>query len=208
MESLLSPPIFPNDKSRVPAKLLVPDPSGRHPTLVPHDADYVAGFMFSSNLDHVVLIKKNRPTWQSGRFNAVGGRVEDGEIPVKAMVREFKEETSVETDYMKWTNFADLVLPSGEKIAFFAIVSYNVFKTKTVTDEEVFHIFVPALIEGKDCHHLAYEGAGLASTYTKPLYNIPWLVRMAIESLRTGSCYDIVEKVGASDRHPEAKSIP
>jgi len=34
---------------------------------------YVLGFCFGPSLTTVVLIKKNRPAWQAGRLNGVGG---------------------------------------------------------------------------------------------------------------------------------------
>ncbi len=57
---------------------------------------YVAGFLFGGGLEqYVVLVRKARPTWQAGMLNAVGGHIEDGEAPLEAMVREFKEEAGL-----------------------------------------------------------------------------------------------------------------
>lgn len=52
---------------------------------------YVVGFAFFGK--QVLLIEKNRPEWQKGLLNGVGGKIEDGEIPSEAMKREFEEET-------------------------------------------------------------------------------------------------------------------
>jgi hypothetical protein len=41
----------------------------------------------------VLLVEKNRPEWQAGLLNAIGGEIEPGENPHDAMVREFEEET-------------------------------------------------------------------------------------------------------------------
>ena len=38
----------------------------------------------------VVLTHKNRPAWQAGKLNGVGGKIELLESPVAAMVREFE----------------------------------------------------------------------------------------------------------------------
>ena len=57
---------------------------------------YVLGFMFSRDLERVLLIRKNRPAFQAGKFNGIGGKIEGTvkplETPLQAMVREFEEE--------------------------------------------------------------------------------------------------------------------
>lgn len=41
----------------------------------------------------LLLVLKNTPQWQNGRLNLPGGKVEEGETPFNATVRELKEET-------------------------------------------------------------------------------------------------------------------
>jgi len=55
---------------------------------------YVVGFLFD-DLTNVLLIRKNRPEWQVGYLNGVGGHIED-ESELEAMIREAKEEIGVE----------------------------------------------------------------------------------------------------------------
>lgn len=59
---------------------------------------YVCGFLVSMDGKSVVLIQKARPEWQRGRLNGVGGKIEEGETPLQAMRREFREETRVNVD--------------------------------------------------------------------------------------------------------------
>lgn len=40
----------------------------------------------------VLLVEKQKPAWQKGRWNLVGGHVEEGELPLAAAIREMKEE--------------------------------------------------------------------------------------------------------------------
>jgi 8-oxo-dGTP diphosphatase len=97
--------------------------------------NYVCGFMFSRDLKHVVLIKKNKPLWQEGMWNGVGGKVEEGEDWFNAMSREFLEETGVETEPIDWTYFNT---EQGEdwKVNFYYIIG-PVNYCKTVEEEEV-----------------------------------------------------------------------
>jgi 8-oxo-dGTP diphosphatase len=71
--------------------------------------EMVCGFFFSRDGQRVALVRKG-PTkgWQAGRFNGVGGKVEPGETPVAAMVREFREEAGVATAPGHWTHCVTL----------------------------------------------------------------------------------------------------
>jgi len=64
--------------------------------------DAVLGFAFDPSSGKVALIKKIKPAWQCGRINGVGGKVEPSETPAQAIVREFREETSLQIDGDKW----------------------------------------------------------------------------------------------------------
>lgn len=62
---------------------------------------YACGFLFSKDRTRVILIRKNRPAWQAGKLNGLGGKLEPGETPYEAMRREFREEAGV--DIPSWT---------------------------------------------------------------------------------------------------------
>lgn len=54
--------------------------------------------MFSLDKTKVVLIQKNRPEWQKGKLNGVGGKKEKTDFNLfSTMIRKFKEETGVDT---------------------------------------------------------------------------------------------------------------
>jgi 8-oxo-dGTP pyrophosphatase MutT (NUDIX family) len=75
---------------------------------------YVLGFAFTQDLRLVVLIEKARPEFMRGLLNGVGGAVEPGEDPRKAMVREFLEETGLPTTDEEWQYFGTMVTERGE----------------------------------------------------------------------------------------------
>jgi 8-oxo-dGTP diphosphatase len=53
---------------------------------------YVLGLVFDANANQLLLIEKLRPEWQAGRWNGIGGKIEEGETPLEAMQRESTEE--------------------------------------------------------------------------------------------------------------------
>lgn len=95
--------------------------------------EYVAGFLFSLDEKQVLLIKKNRPDWQAGCLNGIGGHIEKGEGPKEAMQREFKEETGL--DIYAWNKAVDLY-GNGWLVHFF-YAHGNLQHAQSMTDEEV-----------------------------------------------------------------------
>lgn len=71
---------------------------------------YVLGFRYCES-DGVLLIQKNRPEWQAGLWNGLGGKINDGERPIDAMVREFNEESGLSTTEDEWR---EVVLLAGD----------------------------------------------------------------------------------------------
>lgn len=56
---------------------------------------YVVAFVFNETLNRVWLIRKNKPEWQKGCLNGIGGKIEEGETAEEAMHRELLEESGV-----------------------------------------------------------------------------------------------------------------
>jgi 8-oxo-dGTP diphosphatase len=71
--------------------------------------NYVLGFGLSKDKSKIVLIKKERPDWQKGKYNGIGGKVELTDISIyDSMYREFFEETDVLIDKDDWMYFAKI----------------------------------------------------------------------------------------------------
>ena len=123
------------------------------------DKTYVVGFLFGSDGKNIVLIEKNRPAWQAGKLNGIGGLVEKGESPDDAMVREFEEEAGAVVK--NWERVAVLQCP--EAIVFFyrAFDDEAFLSLETKTDERVVMRTV----------------SSLATAPTIP--NLQWLVPLA-----------------------------
>lgn len=76
------------------------------------DFAFAAGTVF--NFENVLLILKDRPVWQAGNFNGIGGKVEAGELPIDAMVRETFEETDLEIPAERWEHYCTMKGPDFE----------------------------------------------------------------------------------------------
>ena len=121
---------------------------------------YVVGFAFGHG-GNVALIVKNRPEWQRGRMNGIGGKIEPGEMSDDAMVREFYEETGRLTRKEVWEFFATL---SGAEfsVAFFYTYLNNLEGLQSPTDENVVVVPIES-INATDC-----------------IPNVTWLIPMAL----------------------------
>lgn len=130
---------------------------------------YCLGFVFNQTRDSVLLIRKERPDWQRGKLNGVGGKLEYQEDPCLGMVREFKEETDVDTVLSMWNKFAELIFDNdgGELHAYWLVDQYTFDNAKTVTDEPLQRITVDQL---QHTDHV--------------IPNLKWLVPAALSAMR------------------------
>jgi 8-oxo-dGTP diphosphatase len=122
---------------------------------------FVLGFLFRSNGREVALIQKNRPEWQRGSLNGIGGRVESGETPLAAMIREFSEEAGANVS--DWRNFGVLSSPDTP-MAVALYVSHAAEEIVTKSDEPV----------------AWYELLNLANLKVIP--NLRWIIPAAMEN--------------------------
>jgi 8-oxo-dGTP diphosphatase len=128
--------------------------------------NYVLGFMFSVDLQRVALIRKAKPEWQKGRLNGIGGKIEEGEMPIDAQVREFREETSYL--FTTWFPFCVVHVPRREVDTVYCFCARGNLKCLATTTEE------PIVICSSDC------------LPEDTIENLPWLVALAIDHLEDG----------------------
>jgi 8-oxo-dGTP diphosphatase len=104
---------------------------------------YVLGFAFNEAQTHVALIRKLRPDWQAGKWNGIGGHIEEGESPVEAMAREFNEEAGVYITTEEWSPMGEmngegwhchLFRYSGAKTQYVRTLTDEIVKIFTVTE--------------------------------------------------------------------------
>lgn len=125
---------------------------------------YVCGFMFNEEKTRVALIEKKRPNYQLGRLNGIGGKVEDGESPKDAMIREFDEEADLHvTD---WQHFLNINGENWQVAYYYNWCSNKVFEDEILakTDEEISKVDVNDVLSGA----------------LFQIANLPWLVECAL----------------------------
>lgn len=128
---------------------------------------YTVGFAFSENRKYVALIEKQRPKWQAGKLNGIGGHVENGERFAIAQQREFWEETGVVIPANEWKAYATLVGPDWQVRCFSAFTD-EIHKVVSKTDESV--------------HVLPVEHFGIL----RCLDNLSYLIPLALDNDQVG----------------------
>lgn len=124
--------------------------------------EYVAGFLFSEDRRSVVLIRKEKPDWQRGLLNGVGGKIEPGETATLAMFREFFEETGAVV--ANWNKYTTLVGSWGVVHVFRSFNDSAFNDARTCTDEQIGHYYLENLHRGP----------------LKTIPNLAWLIPMAL----------------------------
>lgn len=129
---------------------------------------YSVGFAFDRPEDlaygdlstSVGLILKNKPEWQAGHLNGIGGSIEEGETAHQAMVREFKEE-------------AGLFVPNWEPVT---VLGNDYFSLS------VFKSFNVPLHEMRSTSDEGDVGAYVVNEIpNNVLFNLHWLIPMALD---------------------------
>jgi 8-oxo-dGTP diphosphatase len=131
--------------------------------------EYVLGFLFDDKETKVALIEKQKPAWQKGFLNGIGGLIESKDIDAchlasnNAMAREFMEETGVSTYIDCWTHFCTMRGKDWVVLCYKQSNTKFLKEVRTMTKERV--VIVPL----KDLHK------------HKVLSNIHWLIPMALD---------------------------
>jgi 8-oxo-dGTP diphosphatase len=145
----------------------------------------VVGFLFSPDLNEVVLLRKTHPQWQAGLLNGLGGHVKAGESPQDAMAREFHEESGLDFPADIWKEYARLKGKNEDE------------------DPErwILHVFCgrhPRHFEAgsKTDEAIVIHKTGVGAQDVVP--NVRWLLPMAIDVMTTKFSYEVhARAVGA-----------
>ena len=107
--------------------------------------NYCLGFLTDASGTHVLLMEKRRPSWQAGRLNGIGGKVEEGEDALGAMRRECQEETGLEV--VEWSPLGAISFEGGQVHVFHAQADLSL--AQSTTDEPVRQVTLADAIQGR-----------------------------------------------------------
>lgn len=94
---------------------------------------YVLGFAFSEDRQEVLLLEKNRPEYQKGKLNGIGGKIRENETRAQAMKRECMEECGLSLD---WKEKALLKGPNFIIHVFYTF-SNDIYSFHQIEDEKL-----------------------------------------------------------------------
>ncbi len=123
---------------------------------------YVLGLVFNCQEDKVLLIEKKRPDWMKGRWNGIGGKIEEEETPKEAMTRECMEEIGfARCDFEHKIIFT---CPGGTVYVFAAVSTADSIPYKQIEDER---------LEEWDVNELPH----------KVMANLEWIIPLCLAHL-------------------------
>ena len=127
--------------------------------------NYVLGFAIQDG--KVLMIEKNRPDWQAGKLNGIGGKVEESDLcPLYAMVREFSEETGIETIDSDWKYITAIHVNNIDSIHIYKSTTIEfIGKHTDMTDEKLRVCYLNDILR----------------RLLKTVSNVPWIINMLFD---------------------------
>lgn len=94
---------------------------------------YVVGIVFCG--EQVLFVRKNRPAWQAGGLNGVGGKVKNSENFYDAMIRECSEESNLVLTH--WIYLGMLTDNINYDVRYYKAVAPSFSIAHSNTDEQI-----------------------------------------------------------------------
>ena len=138
--------------------------------------NFVLGFAFNKDFREVLLILKNKPEWQKGLYNGIGGKIEDFESPEEAMVREFREESNIDTKVENWKRVCQMGDYTTWGCEVFTTVLDNINNYKNLTEEKCLVCVI------RNCDDI--KNINKINLPSNCIENLKWLIPLCID------CYE------------------
>ena len=126
---------------------------------------WTLGFVFTSDFSQVLLIHKEHPESQKGKWNGLGGKYEDGETSSICIAREIEEESGLTIDPRNWRQVGKVHGTEWEMDILTAIYPGDTKDAKTRTDETV--------------QWFPFDSFPLDMKY-----NLHWLIPLCVDALK------------------------
>jgi 8-oxo-dGTP pyrophosphatase MutT (NUDIX family) len=130
---------------------------------------YTIGIYFDYKLEKVVLILKNRPKWQAGRYNFPGGHIEPDEKGIDCVVREFEEECGIKTFPNDWKEIGMILNDEFYEVQIFTAIQKEEHGTICTKEDQP--------VEWKQLNLLP----------SNMISNLHWLIPFALNCWRQGN---------------------
>lgn len=124
--------------------------------------------MFEDSFRYMPLILKQKPEWQKGLLNGIGGKIEEGETASQAMTREFYEEAGVSTPEDQWVLFCSMSGGNNDGSEFTLECFYTFGTLNGLHSPELEKLQIVNI-------------EGLIGRNYKTVGNVPWLVSLALD---------------------------
>lgn len=146
--------------------------------------NYVIGAIISKDLNDILVIHKTKgPPGVAGKINLPGGKIEKGEYPSQAIIREIKEETNL--NIKNWKEFAILKTEFGDIYCFY-VVTNKIYNFKQIEEEKIEIINLDKVIDFNNIWYLK----------TDVISNLRYLIPMALNhylKLDKTQVFEIIE---------------
>ncbi len=127
---------------------------------------YTLGFVFNSDCTRVLLVHKQRPEWQKGRANGIGGKLDQGESPEACISRETLEESRLSIPAESWRSLGLIRQAAGDVAVFYT--QYN-----------------GSLADAKRGDHEEVEWFSVAQLPSNVMDNLRWMIPLALDAMRS-----------------------
>lgn len=105
---------------------------------------YTVTFLFSPEFELVWLITKQKPEWQKGCLNGIGGKIEEGETPSYSAVRELKEESGITVYENELTEIGQMIGTNNDgsefQVFIFAGTTTEVLKSQEIEEVDLYRV--------------------------------------------------------------------
>lgn len=126
---------------------------------------YVVAFVFNTDFTSVLLMHKNRPAWQDGLVNGLGGKVNDGEDTFATVSREVEEESGLQISKDSWVKVGKVHSGSFTMDVFGHRYEGDMNDAVTKEDEPI-------------------EWFKVSELPSNIIENVPWLVNITLDKLK------------------------